>query len=68
MLILIGIGIYIIINIQIVKDIDSGKLHPCYICEKDYGASCMVVGKYFVWQEQPNVSKIKINLLNLSNP
>lgn len=36
----IGLAIYVGSNFQLAKDIQSGELNACHVCQENYGASC----------------------------
>lgn len=51
-IVILGLGFYVITNIEPIKKMQSGEFNPCYVCEKTIsGASCSLKGKVVYWHE-----------------
>lgn len=46
-IVVILIGVYIIMNLEAVK---QAKYNPCYLCEQQEGAYCMINGEPIIWE------------------
>ena len=50
----IGLGIYVIMNVEAVK---QARYNPCYLCEQQEGAYCMIDGQPIIWEGEENKNR-----------